>query len=578
MNGGILYLIGTVAFWVGLGCSLAAISCLMRFLMRSPGAVPADMQRGMLVNGLAGGILLLISRFLPMSLGRPEPEGFSVPLVWPLLPWTAWIAVGALVMVLLRAGQNWMAVSESERKNALRATAAWLLVFFVFIYFFRKSGDEVQIFRGAAPMSISFAFGTLALAVATIAAMAFIGRTTAMRGAGKKFATHLALIAGSVLFGIPFAWLLLTSVKEDRDIFGNNGFTWKAYVTQRRDYLDPEDRVFEGTYLDQRVEATLIEKSGDRVRLDVLKPMALRGTTVTGRAGDWTEIPKKIPLVTGTYEGINIKGAAIKELEGGKRRVQIDEPANLKGKVYEGLAKDILDVREPGFNWKNYPDAIDFLPPDTSKGLLYVKNTLILVALSVIGTVLSCTVVAYAFARLQFFGKNFLFAVLLSTMMLPAAVTMLPQFLIFRTLGWIDTLMPMWVPTFFAGAFNVFLLRQFFSTIPMELEDAAKIDGCHYARTLWQVMVPQIKPALAAISIFTAMGAWNNFMGPLIYISSPDKMPISYALQLYASSRGGEYGLVAAATTMSIIPVILLFFFAQKYFIEGVTLSGLGGR
>lgn len=578
MNGGILYLIGTVAFWVGLGCALAAVSCMLRSLMRAPGASPADMQRGMLVNGLAGGVLLAISRFMPMPLGRPEPEGLSVPLVWPLLPWTAWIALASIVIGIVRFAQAWMGVNRDEQRSKSMSAMGSLAFGMVFLYAFVRSKDEIQIFRGAAPISISFAASAIAFAVGTIAVIAYLARTTAMRGIGKSFGTHLALIAGSVLFGIPFAWLLLTSVKEDRDIFGNNGFTWKAYVTQRRDYFDPEDRVFEGNYENQEVEATLIEKSNGRIRLDVLRPMALRGTTISGNEADWKEIPKKIPLVTGTYEGIAIKGAAIKELEGGKRRVQIDEPASLKGKVYEGLAKDVLDVREPGFNWKNYPDAIDFLPPDTSKGLLYVKNTLILVALSVIGTVFSCTLVAYAFARLQFYGKNFLFGVLMSTMMLPAAVTMLPQFLIFRTLGWVDTLMPMWVPTFFAGAFNVFLLRQFFSTIPMELEDAAKIDGCHYARTLWQVMVPQIKPALAAISIFTAMGAWNNFMGPLIYISSPDKMPISYALQLYASSRGGEYGLVAAATTMSIIPVILLFFFAQKYFIEGVTLSGLGGR
>lgn len=167
---------------------------------------------------------------------------------------------------------------------------------------------------------------------------------------------------------------------------------------------------------------------------------------------------------------------------------------------------------------------------------------------------------------------------LLSTMMLPGAVTMLPTFLIFRTLGWIDTLYPIWVPSFFASAFNVFMLRQFFMQIPMELEDAAKIDGCSYWRTFWSVMVPQVKPALAVIGIWTTLGAWNNFIGPLIYINSPEKMPIAYALQLFQSDRGTEAGLMMAFTTLSVMPVVLLFFVAQKYFIEGVTLSGLGGR
>jgi multiple sugar transport system permease protein len=168
--------------------------------------------------------------------------------------------------------------------------------------------------------------------------------------------------------------------------------------------------------------------------------------------------------------------------------------------------------------------------------------------------------------------------VLLSTMMLPGAVTLLPQFLIFRQLGWVDTLMPLWVKAFFASAFNVFLLGQFFRTIPMELEDAAKIDGSGYLTTFWRVMMPQIKPALAVIAIWTFVAAWNDFQGPLVYINSPENMPISYATQLYLGERGAEPGLMMAFVTMSMLPVLLLFFFAQRYFIEGVTLSGLGGR
>ena len=163
-------------------------------------------------------------------------------------------------------------------------------------------------------------------------------------------------------------------------------------------------------------------------------------------------------------------------------------------------------------------------------------------------------------------------------MMLPAAVTLLPTFLIFKYMGWIDTLYPLWVPAFFAGAFNVFLLRQFFMTVPKELEDASKIDGCSYFGTFWRVMMPQIKPALAVIAIWTFMGVWNNFMGPLVYINSPEHMPVAYAVQLYQGQRGGEPGLLMAFATMAMLPVLALFFFAQKYFIEGVTLSGLGGR
>jgi multiple sugar transport system permease protein len=228
--------------------------------------------------------------------------------------------------------------------------------------------------------------------------------------------------------------------------------------------------------------------------------------------------------------------------------------------------------------WRNYPDSIGFLPAGSLYGLLNVGNTLTVGILSVIGTLISSSLVAYAFGRMKWPGRDWLFGVLLATMMLPDAVTMMPRFLIFQQLHWVDTLLPLWVPSFFASAFNVFLLRQFFMSIPQEMEDAAKIDGCSYFMTWWYVMLPMIKPALAAVAIMTFLGAWKDFLGPLIYISSPEKMPVSYVLQLYNSAHGNEPGLLMAATTLVIVPVILLFFFTQRYFIEGVTLTGLGGR
>ncbi|MBC8139577.1 MAG: carbohydrate ABC transporter permease, partial [Fibrella sp.] len=222
--------------------------------------------------------------------------------------------------------------------------------------------------------------------------------------------------------------------------------------------------------------------------------------------------------------------------------------------------------------------ALAFLPAETQYGLVFLRNTLFLTLMTVIGTVLSSSVVAYSFARLNWPGKEIWFGVLLATMMIPGAVTMMPQFLIFRSLGWYDTLNPLWVPAFFGSAFNIFLLRQFFMSIPGELEDAAKIDGCGPFGIYWRVMLPLVKPALAAISIMGVLGAWNNFQGPLIYLSSPDKMPLAYALQLYQTQHGGEPGLMMAASTMVVMPIIVLFFFTQRYFIEGVSLSGMGGR
>jgi len=227
--------------------------------------------------------------------------------------------------------------------------------------------------------------------------------------------------------------------------------------------------------------------------------------------------------------------------------------------------------------WANYKEALDFLPPETHHGLMYLWNTVYVSALSIVGVVLSSSLVAYSFARLRWPGRDICFVVMLATMMLPSAVTMIPVFLIFRALGWVDTLKPLWVPAFCGGAFYIFLLRQFFLTIPMELEDAAKIDGASHALIYARIMLPLVKPALAAVVIWTFMGAWNNFMGPLIYISSPEKMPVAYALQLYQSTHGSEYNLLMAAATMVVVPVVALFFFTQRYFIQGVTLTGIKG-
>jgi len=231
--------------------------------------------------------------------------------------------------------------------------------------------------------------------------------------------------------------------------------------------------------------------------------------------------------------------------------------------------------------WSNYPRTFLFLekalPVGTYDGLLFLGNTLTIVSLSLVGTLLSSSMVAYSFARLRWPGRDLCFYALLATMMIPGAVTMIPVFLIFRWLGWIDTLRPLWVPAFFGGAFSVFLLRQFFLGLPNELEDAARIDGCSYWTTYWRILLPQIRPALAALAILQFMGAWNDFMGPLIYITSPQHLTGSYALQLFQSAHGGEWTLLMCAATLWTLPVIILFFFTQRQFIEGITLTGIKG-
>jgi len=207
----------------------------------------------------------------------------------------------------------------------------------------------------------------------------------------------------------------------------------------------------------------------------------------------------------------------------------------------------------------------------------YLGNTVAIVCLSILGALLSCSLVAYGFARLTFPGRDVLFAVLLSTMMLPGQVTMVPQFLIYRYLGWYNTLLPLWAPSFLGSAFFIFMLRQFMKSIPKDIEDAAKIDGCGYFGIYWRIMLPLIKPALAAVAIFTFMGAWNNFMGPLIYLNDERLYPLSLGIYQFRMEHSAEYSMMMAASTLMMLPVLTVFFVAQRYFIQGVTLTGVKG-
>jgi multiple sugar transport system permease protein len=223
--------------------------------------------------------------------------------------------------------------------------------------------------------------------------------------------------------------------------------------------------------------------------------------------------------------------------------------------------------------WQNYVDALTYKPFG-----LYIANTLYIVVLNQVAILLSASFCAYGFARVRFPGRDFWFAIVLATLMVPFFVLMVPTFIIFTRLGWVDTFLPLTVPFFFGGgAFNIFLLRQFFRTLPEELADAARIDGCTEYGVYWRIMLPLTKPALATIAIFTFLNAWNDFIGPLLYLTSPDNFTVAIGLATFRSVMNTRWDLLMAASTAMIIPVIILFFFAQRYFIQGIVLSGLKG-
>lgn len=222
--------------------------------------------------------------------------------------------------------------------------------------------------------------------------------------------------------------------------------------------------------------------------------------------------------------------------------------------------------------WANYIDAmgvIDFMQ--------VAGNTLYITVMNIVGATLSSSLVAYSFAKLKWKGRDLLFGVMLSTMMLPFAVTMVPQYLIFRNLGWVNSFKPLWVPAFFGSPFHIFLLRQFMRTLPSSLDDAARIDGCSYFEVYWRIILPLIKPAVTVVAMFTFTNNWNDFLGPLIYLSRPELYTFALALQKFQSDYVTNWALLMAASSVMTLPIIALFFVGQRQFIQGVVMSGLKG-
>lgn len=222
--------------------------------------------------------------------------------------------------------------------------------------------------------------------------------------------------------------------------------------------------------------------------------------------------------------------------------------------------------------FSNYAEALASRPFGT-----WATNSIICAGLSVLGHCLSATVVGYAFSRIRWSGRNILFLVMLSGLMLPQEVTLIPQFIIFSKIGWVNTLFPLFVPTFFGGAFNIFVMRQFMLTLPKDLDDAAKIDGCNHVQTLFRIIVPQVFPALGFIAINTFRARWNDFFHPLIYLNNPKLFTLALGLRSFMSEYQVEWSYLMAASLMVMLPVIILFFIAQRYFIQGVVFTGVKG-
>ena len=230
------------------------------------------------------------------------------------------------------------------------------------------------------------------------------------------------------------------------------------------------------------------------------------------------------------------------------------------------------------FRFQNFPDAWNYPHMEFTRWTL---NTLLITALVMIGVLVTASLCAYGFARVRFPGRDLWFMAVLASIMLPGQVTLIPLYVLFHRIGWLDTYKPLVLPAYFGGgAFFIFLLRQSFLQIPVDLEDAARMDGCGRFGIWWRIFLPLIKPALTTVAIFTFQGSWNDFYWPLICLSTPEKFTLALGINMFRSSVPWDVtpvGLMMAAALVMVIPVIIIFFFAQRYFIQGIVITGVKG-
>jgi multiple sugar transport system permease protein len=362
-------------------------------------------------------------------------------------------------------------------------------------------------------------------------------------------------LAGVFLF--PLLWMFSTALKPV-DQAMRMPPTWipKAYyapVDGVRTRVVPRETnaaagVIVATAGDQRLFAPAADFDGGRMR----SVRTVRGAVVTNVIA--ARLLKEVPP------------GFIYVLE------DVDQTSMTAQRRWDYVAPAMLEARTE-LAWRNFAAAMRAIP-----FARYTLNTLILCLLCVIGTTLSNSLIAYGFARVNWPGRDFYFALTLATMMVPFPVTMIALYAVFKELHWVGTWYPLWVPTFFGGAFNIFLLRQFYLTIPLDLTDAARMDGCSDWQIYWRVIVPLSKPALAVVALFQFMGTWNDFMGPLLYLNDQKKFTLALGLQFFQSQSGGtEWHLLMAASTLMLLPILVLFFFTQKQFIQGIATTGMKG-
>ena len=349
-------------------------------------------------------------------------------------------------------------------------------------------------------------------------------RRKSVRSFFKSLFSHALISFFGLFFLVPFLWMLITAFKSNEDVF-HTPPRWLPYDN-----------------------ATVVVNGQD------------------------------LPLYNVRTESGIRQLAAVKIAEGVGTFVDPADPTvEMQYEIQQGAVTIAEPIMRVHFNWKNFPNAMErgSRPGVGASFWVYFKNSLIIAFFSIVGTLFSNTPVAYAFARIKFPGRDLLFILVLATMMLPFQVTMIPIYLFFNdTLGWGDSFLPLIIPTFFANAYDVFLLRQFFRTIPEEMCDAARVDGASEWQIFTRLIIPLSVPVLATVTVFTFLWAWNDFTGPLLFLTSPRNFTMALGLQDFQSQRTMVWNQLMAASVVFTVPIIVAFFFAQKTFIQGIKLTG----
>ena len=371
-----------------------------------------------------------------------------------------------------------------------------------------------------------------------------------------RFLIYAALVAGSVIFMMPLVWMLSTALKPIEQTMSMPP-KWIP-VQYRADLGEGAVGIKLGILVEE--PSFVVQVEGERA------PRIVAQRSV--KDGLYTETESSVPVAVRVIREIPATAA-----DPWVRVVRDDLPTDEAESNWTVVRRAAVG-KVAKLRWDNFKKAIVAMKEFPS----YLRNTIFLCLMTVIGTVLSSAMAAYGFARISWRGRNKVFLLALATMMVPFPVIMVPIYCMFRWLGWIGTFKPLWVGSFCAGAFNVFLLRQFFMTIPKDLSDAARIDGCSEFRIFWQIILPLSKPALMVVGLFQFMATWNDYMGPLIYLTNQKDFTLALGLQFFQSQHGGTpFNFVMAASTLVLLPIIVLFFFTQRTFIEGISMTGIKG-